>query len=368
MRINILSTGRFHVLDLARELNTLGFDVKFYSYVPRRRAIAYGLPSKCVSSYFLLISPFLAIQRVFKGYQWSKNLRIWIQDRIVYLKMRKCDVTIAMSGEFIVSLQKAKIQGSTIIVERGSKHILEQKRILESIPTNVGRKPVSDSDVKRELMCYRMAEYISVAAEHVKESFIAHGFNEKKLFVNPYGVDLSMFKPLPCKKKYDVLFIGAWSYQKGADILLPAVRQLKVQFLHVGSLVDVPFEEDSYCHHHSPVDQKQLVSFYNQAKVFIIPSRQEGLAMVQAQAIACNLPVIGSPNSGAEDLRRMVRNPLFITLIDSYSVESVKAAITRSLEHYCTLGEELYAGDAMSELSWYSYGKRYAHFLKSLSI
>lgn len=30
MKINILSPGRFHVLDLARELDKNGFDVKFY--------------------------------------------------------------------------------------------------------------------------------------------------------------------------------------------------------------------------------------------------------------------------------------------------------------------------------------------------
>jgi hypothetical protein len=32
MKINILSPGRFHVCDLARELARNGYDVKFYSF------------------------------------------------------------------------------------------------------------------------------------------------------------------------------------------------------------------------------------------------------------------------------------------------------------------------------------------------
>lgn len=40
MKINILSPGRFHVLDLARELDKNGFDVKFYSFVPTKRAVS----------------------------------------------------------------------------------------------------------------------------------------------------------------------------------------------------------------------------------------------------------------------------------------------------------------------------------------
>ena len=38
IKVNIFSPGRFHVCDLARELDKNGFDVKFYSFVPAKRA------------------------------------------------------------------------------------------------------------------------------------------------------------------------------------------------------------------------------------------------------------------------------------------------------------------------------------------
>ena len=44
MQIAIAAAGRFHVLDLARELHALGHRVRFYSYVPRSRAGPSGFP------------------------------------------------------------------------------------------------------------------------------------------------------------------------------------------------------------------------------------------------------------------------------------------------------------------------------------
>lgn len=44
MRINIGSFGgRAHMLDLARELEKMGHNVKFYSYVPTSFAMKFGL-------------------------------------------------------------------------------------------------------------------------------------------------------------------------------------------------------------------------------------------------------------------------------------------------------------------------------------
>ena len=64
IKVNILSPGRFHVCDLARELDKNGFDVKFYSFVPAKRALKFGLPRHCSASLFYLMIPFLAIEKV----------------------------------------------------------------------------------------------------------------------------------------------------------------------------------------------------------------------------------------------------------------------------------------------------------------
>ena len=43
MKITIAASHRFHLLDLARELASLGHEVRFYSYVPTKRAMKFGL-------------------------------------------------------------------------------------------------------------------------------------------------------------------------------------------------------------------------------------------------------------------------------------------------------------------------------------
>jgi len=62
LRVGIATSGRFHVLDLARELHALGHEVRLYSYVPRRRAMTFGLPAECCVDLLPLMAPFVAWQ------------------------------------------------------------------------------------------------------------------------------------------------------------------------------------------------------------------------------------------------------------------------------------------------------------------
>ena len=64
MKIAIASSGRFHLLDLARELEALGHDVTFYSMVPINRGIRFGLSSKAQVSFFWPLLPFVALRKV----------------------------------------------------------------------------------------------------------------------------------------------------------------------------------------------------------------------------------------------------------------------------------------------------------------
>jgi starch synthase len=50
------------------------------------------------------------------------------------------------------------------------------------------------------------------------------------------------------------------------------------------------------------IPRAELYAYYNQGLVFVLPSIEEGLALVQAQAMACGLPIIATTNTGAEDL------------------------------------------------------------------
>src|SRR5262249_5586544 len=124
LRIAIATAGRFHVLDLARELNALGYVVDFYSYVPKARAQRFGLPSACHRSLLPLAVPALALERFAPGV--SPSIREWLLYKSLNLavmtRLRACDLFIAMSGMYLEAARFAKRQfGATIWFERGSR-------------------------------------------------------------------------------------------------------------------------------------------------------------------------------------------------------------------------------------------------------
>lgn len=360
IKINIASPGRFHVMDLARELDNQGFDVRFYSFVPDKRAVKFGLRKQCNVSLFLFMAPFLLLSKYFPKF---KQITINVQDWLTGILMRRCDIFIAMSGNYVYSLKKAKKKGAIVILERGSKHILEQKRILESIPSLKGTKPVPDINVKRELEGYELADYISIASRHVKRSFVERGYPVKKLFVNPYGVDLNDFHIEKITKEYDVVMVGSWNYRKGVDLLVTACRELNLTLLHVGAIGDMPFPQDSKFIHIDPVDQKQLMQYYNKGRVFVLASREEGMAMVQMQAIACGLPVVCSMHTGGIDIGELTGMKDWIFEMKEYTVKALKEEILKALVFSTTCNPtEL----KLDNLSWKAYGNRYGEFLKRL--
>lgn len=89
--------------------------------------------------------------------------------------------------------------------------------------------------------------------------------------------------------------------------------------------------------------------------------------MVLSQAVACNLPIVGSKDCGAPDLKEMVELPEYIKLIDEYSPQSVKKSIDEFLATYETLKGKVYAGDAISQLTWKAYGDRYSEFINKIA-
>src|SRR5690242_11104613 len=81
LQIAIATAGRFHVLDLARELHALGHRVRFYSYVPRSRARSFGLPAECYVSLIPFALPAILWQRLAPGF--LPRLR----ERILYMSL-----------------------------------------------------------------------------------------------------------------------------------------------------------------------------------------------------------------------------------------------------------------------------------------
>jgi glycosyltransferase involved in cell wall biosynthesis len=103
--------------------------------------------------------------------------------------------------------------------------------------------------------------------------------------------------------------------------------------------------------------QNQLRWFYSQCSVFCLASIEEGLAMVQPQAMACGLPVIHTTNTGGEDI---VRNGIDGFCVPIRDVEALKEKILFFYENPESLVEmgKNALKQARGSLSWDDYGKK----------
>jgi starch synthase len=354
---------------VARELETLGHDVRFYSYVPRNRAEQFGLPRHCHRSLLPWAMPILAGQRMGPG-AWSGRLDIWLQQAVDSLAARllePCDVFIGMSGLCVKSAQVARAKfGAKIILERGSSHILAQKEILEAIP-GVSKPAVPEFNLRRELWGYEFADVVSIPSRHVERSFLERGCRKEKLFRNPYGVDVTMF-PSTQKPQNEVptlLFAGTWSLQKGCDILAKAVEGQPWRLIHVGAMGDAPIPATPHFESRGFVPQTKLSVVYGQADVFVQSSRQEGLSLVQAQALGCGLPLVCTDRTGGEDLAEFLEDSSWVTVVKSGDATALRTGIEQALVKASTqTGARDVLGAARRRLSWRAYGERYGEELK----
>lgn len=375
MRINIASSGgRFHLLDLARELEKYGHEIRFYSYVPHKRALRFGLKPECDCNYFWVYLPFHFLLRVTHRAGWALYLFHRFFDYYTAWRMKPCDVFIAHSPMHVYAIEYARRKyGAKIILERGTSHVLTQIKALEQNPANKGKCVMPDMFLKRDLKGYDLADYIAIASEHVYNSFVENGIEAKKLFRNPYGANLSKFHPTELDTSgnvYDVLMVGQWCHRKGCDLLYQACEELKLKFLHVGTIVDLPFAQTEYMNHHDAVDEMQLIQFYKQARIFALPSREEGLAMVQPQAMLSGLPLVCSRFSGGKDLRDMLTedNRKWVVVMSTITKEELKRCLLCGLElAYKQRGVRNYVGHMADQLTWEAYGKRYNDFLLSIT-
>jgi hypothetical protein len=357
VKIAIATKGRFHVLDLARELMALGHEVTFYSCMPKARAAAFGLPEANHVSVLALMTPFLIAERYAPAYLAKAASRqgMGVLDRAIAAMLRPCDVLIAMSGIFLETLKSAKRRyGATVILERGSRHIVSQDRILRSMPGGDGADPFS---IPRELDGYAIADIISIPSRHVAESFVAEGVAESQLMINPYGCDLAMFPPTARKGTPERTIVEAWRALDG------------VRLLHVGPMGDLPLPVDSNFVHVDAVSQERLSEFYAQADVFVLASREEGLALVQAQALASGLPVVCTTRTGGADLRDLTGAGRAVIEVEPDDPVALAVALKEALATSVRQGSgpRKVVRD-LTALSWRAYGARYDANLRTLPI
>lgn len=130
----------------------------------------------------------------------------------------------------------------------------------------------------------------------------------------PNGVDLNQFSPAERDWKHPrLLSVGRVVYQKGLDLGIQALAELNDIDWKWTIAGDGKYraELEAQAEQHGIADRihfvgwqskEQLAALYQQANLFVFPSRHEGMPNAVLEAMASGLPVVASEIAGSEEL------------------------------------------------------------------
>ncbi|HEV2170079.1 MAG TPA: glycosyltransferase family 4 protein [Candidatus Binatus sp.] len=375
MKVAIGSAAPFYTFDLARQLDRLGQLEHLYTAYPSWRVD--GLPKEKVSTFPWLMAPAMLANRFgFNAVRDSLNFPlIDTFDRWMAERLTPCDVFHCLSSFGLQSHRAARSRhGALTACDRGSTHIKHQDEIMrDEFARARARFNGTDSRViDRELAEYELCDLIFVPSSFAMRTFADAGVPRDKIRLNPFGVDLSMFHREPKRDRtFRVLFVGTVSLRKGLPYLFEAMAGLSLddaELCVIGALEHemrpIMAKYEGTFRYLGTVDRGELREHYSQASVLVLPSIEEGLALVQAQAMACGLPVIATENTGAADLFTEGKEGFIVPIRDAIAIR----------EKILTLYEHPVLREQMGEAAlarvrtiggWNDYGERAASYYRA---
>jgi glycosyltransferase involved in cell wall biosynthesis len=293
-KLRLLALGtRRGVQGVRPEVTRLKPAIGLVSYIA-----AKTLPAFTAESLRFGLSPWLD--------HWAKGL------------LQPGDNVISSCGFANECFKFARRQGGRTFLEGGNSHpdsfwsiVSEELKRWKSPYT-----PIARHHYQRSLVTVEHTDYVLSLSTFVTRSFLERGFESKRILQGFYPVDLSAFTPAttprPKGRPLTIISTGRLSLRKGTPYLLEAFRIVRRKHPSARLLLrddlednihpvmakyrDLPIEWIPGVRHHT-----QLADRLREADVFVLPSLEDGFAFTVVEALACGLPVITTPNTGASD-------------------------------------------------------------------
>ncbi len=162
-----------------------------------------------------------------------------------------------------------------------TKNLDFKRKVYEKINRLI-RKTIDKSNALK-------ADMILANSEYTKK-FIHNAFNAEAK-VCYMGVDIKMFYPQNCKKTSDVLFIGAYEFVDGYDLLKNALKLFNKK-----PIVKVLASEIKWID-----DDDDLRKLYSSTKIALCLAYNEPFGLIPLEAMACGVPVIAVNEAGYKE-------------------------------------------------------------------
>jgi glycosyltransferase involved in cell wall biosynthesis len=237
--------------------------------------------------------------------------------RVLRSSFHDTNVLYGYNGASLELFKGAKERGILCILDQT---IAPQRVVRVLLNEELDRWPNWESNLQlddpqnvlqeREQVEWQLADVILGASQFVTHALSQEGVPKSKCRLLPYGVPLDRFcsgdlNQREPSARLRLLFAGEIGLRKGVPYLLEALRLLsssRIEALFAGQIV-VPLAElrayRGIATFLGPVPRTKMMDLYRWADLLVLPSVCEGSALVSYEALACGVPIIVTPNSGA---------------------------------------------------------------------
>ena len=217
-----------------------------------------------------------------------------------------------------------------------------------------------------------------VVANSVGLRDLGRAFDAKtSIDIIPNGVDAERFVPAP--RSWDpprMLFVGRVVYQKGLDVLFKALGQLQALPWELSIIGDGTQGErlramaekmgiTERVHFLGWRHNDDLVYQYQQANLFVYPSRHEGMPNAVLEAMATGLPVLATRIAGNEELVVPGETGVLVPPEDQSALKNALSGLIPD-----TLRREIMGGMARKRVeesyTWMEMTRRYEDLLEQV--
>lgn len=235
------------------------------------------------------------------SYKWAKE-----SDAFIYYRSQGLRTTRKLHAEQ---------SGVLCVMEEVNSHVEFADEILRAEYQSLGLKGTfeKEPDFDLRLETYEESDFILCPSEFVRRSFLTKGFSKDKLLKVNFGFPAIEIGSNKGGENQDdtfrIVYVGQIHYRKGLRYAIEAFKALKhpkKEFVIVGPETPVTGLEkvsipDGVVFT-GPLKGEELKNQYRRASVFVLPSLEEGLALVQGEALSFGVPLLITSNTGGDDI------------------------------------------------------------------
>lgn len=382
MKVNIAVCGRFHYHNYIKYIEqNQALHRFFYSHKLSTNSSSLSVSTEKLINVWIKEYLIRAHIKAF-GYGKFDRLLPLYHDLWQFLSLSKwsnCDILhFMLHGTSRKLIEIAKSQGSLILGEPVNAHPEYAQAIMAEEYDRLGLKQELSLSKQYQRLVAEVAtcDRLIAPSGFVKQSYVARGFNPDLIHVIPYGVDLSNFYPAATSQRTDstfrVICVAQISARKGHIYLLEAWKQLKLtdsELILIGGLYDEmksTLEKFSGLFTYIPsVPNVELRHYFNRADVFVLPSVEDGFAVVCTEAMACGLPVITTVNTGASEILDHGKDGFVVPIRSPDAIAQYLQLLYNDKNLRLSMSEAALQ-KSRSQLDWQQYGLKLCQHYQNL--